>query len=1539
MSSVPTTSSAPVTPSAPAAGAPADDSLRRSKRRKFTLDVVAAAHGNNQKRRKRDYGEVADSDDDAYEDLDDSEAGGGAHAEQLNVETGGADGRRRSRRSTAVFHGYQQDTYDNWVEMSGPFACHKCPSRYESKSSLANHAKMHTKDRKEFKCELCCFSSQTLKSLTWHNNVHKQFGVLSPQISPVTTAGAIPAPDAASAGSPASDSSDSAPVPEAQNTSMDSSTSTASLAAPDLSAEPQPEASEDNDEDDEAAPLLDAENPEDEEDEDDGPPVLEREDEQREVDQEREVSESPDHLAVRKSGRTSKPTQKKLEEKKPRKYTKHQKTMSSLPILEAIDTITTAESSRLQEESPSPRGSLPTTSAPSSVTPPPVVQKETPPVVQKETSKRGVPCSKCPYTCSSVTRLQRHFRGHTLDEGYICPEPECHFMCRKRGFIAKHYILHSKPLPGQPKFCRKVVNKKNGKVTIEEVEDPNHPGTGEEPEDLDTSVEDVTMEEEEEAPPKLEVEEKVEEKPKKRKYEKKSPEQKRLEKEKKDQKELKRLNKMKPSPEQKMPELQIEKVEEESEDVPEEKMPLIPLTSKARVGLVAKAQIKSHKTRIIDGVPHKQCNIGECDFVTTSITQLIVHKTNKHGAKKAFPFHRFLCSTCGYRTTSFGALRAHKMTSHLTAPNRFHRTFYLKEAIGDKFYVKYFTGIGAMPPPPMPLLLDDSQPSTSSNAVSTVTPLKFPHVPVVAPTMREMLLFAQQDEDVDDEPFDSIFRPEALANLTPEEFAALKMVEFCCNVCPYRAPSMNRCQRHYAKHFTNDPIKCKMCSWTARGEEVMKAHEEMHRVDLAEKAAKLAAEQHAMKTDEEKAKDVEHEEFKQTDLFKSIHKWCLAEKAKRPELDEPFTRKMIDSIKGFACTDCPYTSKYRGDMRSHKKRHDIEQSFRCVQCTYTTNRPVSLKDHMKQHLVVNNSLANGGRTHPIVVNQGIPIGTRRGFGKDRIYNCTRCPYVTVSVGCLWRHARYHRRVPKHSICSNCTYSSLDTKKIEEHILVHLAMGDPTEQIPFVKRVDHHGRPVSSLTDLNGPDNKAGERKVQKRKLEKAEKQDVKEKVLPEEEPESFEDEEEEDEDEVPRSSSKRSSRYNKVKNEDKEFRIYNSPAQKRRRTSVEPSPDPEPTRQLSERVSRNKINYSLLSKNGSGKATPSSSSSNLMRLAVEEDDEEMEDDESAAGVKDRQSMEEDEDPMDIGHWKIRNLLREEFGIDAPIKCPDCPFESPDPKILENHRFFHSPNGPTRPFVCSECTFNTITPTALIQHLKVHNDGNEEDMRHAKNPRLQKHQRKGDTIPHGMKGYSCTSCSFKTTTEHKLKEHTAIHRVHLINRIRVSMKRQPPKAEYQRPKMKHLMVAKNAKHCKKCTFKCVTQSVFIEHLDRHGWNQLYKCKICDYSDSCKSIVDFHQMHHHSVKDQTLRGMIQASKIRIEQGRIQNPENADAAPTPEEIVKRSGSIIKCPLCEYVSHEGSQLAFHMTVEHLNEPNAEETISFLSMGIMPPRTTVVAV
>ncbi|ULU09197.1 hypothetical protein L3Y34_013950 [Caenorhabditis briggsae] len=1536
MSSVPTTSSAPVTPSAPAAAASADDSLRRSKRRKFTLDVVAAAHGNNQKRRKRDYGEVADSDDDAYDDLDDSEAGGGAYAEQLNVETGGgagSDGRRRSRRSTAVFHGYQQDTYDNWVEMSGPFACHKCPSRYESKSSLANHAKMHTKERKEFKCELCCFSSQTLKSLTWHNNVHKQFGVLSPQISPVTTAGAIPAPDAASAGSPASDSSDSAPAPEAQNTSMDSSTSTASLVAPDLSVEPLPEAPEGHDDDgDKAAPLLDAENPEDEEDEDDGPPVLEREDEQREVDQEREVSESPDHLAVRKSGRTSKPTQKKLEEKKPRKYTKQQQ--KTLPILDALPPVLddTTASGRLQEDTPSPRGSLPTTSAPLSVTPPPVVQKQTPPVVQKETSKRGVPCSKCPYTCSSVTRLQRHFRGHTLDEGYICPEPECHFMCRKRGFIAKHYILHSKPLLGQPKFCRKVINKKNGKVTIEEVEDPNHPSTGEEPEDLDTSVEDVTMEEEE-APPKLEVEEK----PKKRKYEKKSPEQKRLEKEKKEQKELKKLNKMKAS--EKMPELQIEKVEEESEDVPEEKMPLIPLTSKARVGLIAKAQIKSHKTRIIDGVPHKQCNIGECDFLTTSITQLIFHKTNKHGAKKAFPFHRFLCSTCGYRTTNFGALRAHKMTNHLTAPNRFHRTFYLKEAIGDKFYIKYFTGIGATPPPPPLLVLDDSQPS-SSNAVAVTAPMKFPHVPVVAPTMRQMLFFAQQDEDVDDEPFDSIFRPEALANLTPEEFAALKMVEFCCNVCPYRAPSMNRCQRHYAKHFTNDPIKCKMCSWTARGEEVMKAHEEMHRVDLAEKAAKLAAEQHAMKTDEEKAKHVEHEEFKQTYLFKSIHKWCLAEKAKRPELGEPFTRKMIDSIKGFACTDCPYTSKYRGDMRSHKKRHDIEQSFRCVQCTYTTNRPVSLKDHMKQHLVVNNSLANGsGATHPIVVNQGIPIGTRRGFGKDRIYNCSRCPYTTVSIGCLWRHARYHRRVPKHSICSNCTYSSLDTKKIEEHILVHLAMGGSTEQIPFVKRVDHHGRPVSSLTDLNGgPDNKAGERKVQKRKLEKAEKQEKQEVKVPEEDPESLEDEDEEDdEDEVPRSSSKRPSRYNKVKNEDKEFRIYNSPAQKRRRTSVEPSPDPEPTRQLSERVSRNKINYSLLSKNGSGKATPSSSSSNLMRLAeMEEDDEGMEDGEATNVVK---PMEEDEDPMDIGHWKIRNLLRDEFGVDAPIKCPDCPFESPDAKILENHRFFHSPNGPTRPFVCSECTFNTITPTALIQHLKVHNDGNDEDMRHAKNPRLQKHQRKGDTIPHGVKGYSCTSCSFKTTTEHKLKEHTAIHRVHLINRIRVSMKRQPPKAEYQRPKMKHLMVAKNAKHCKKCTFKCVTQSVFIEHLDRHGWNQLYKCKICDYSDACKSVVDFHQMHHHSVKDQTLRGIIQATKIRIEHGHIQNPENADAAPTPEEIVKRSGSIIKCPLCEYVSHEGSQLAFHMTVEHLNEPNAEETISFLSMGIMPPRTTVVAV
>ena len=492
-----------------------------------------------------------------------------------------------------------------------------------------------------------------------------------------------------------------------------------------------------------------------------------------------------------------------------------------------------------------------------------------------------------------------------------------------------------------------------------------------------------------------------------------------------------------------------------------------------------------------------------------------------------------------------------------------------------------------------------------------------------------------------------MFFSSASTDVPPETLAAMnkKEVFFCCNMCPYKAPTMNRCQRHYAKHFTNDPFKCAHCSWSSRSREVIHSHQKLHEPPeevapppppvVEEPKVEEPVEPKVEETSEDSKEEKEEKDSKKSPpkvvvfsedlvaspIFAPLQKWCTAEKAKRPELNDQFSRKMIDGVKGFQCLDCPYTSKYRGDMRSHKKRHDIQQMYRCVQCTYTTNRPVSLKDHLKQHVALNKVNLENAASKKVVVNQGIPIGHRKGAGKFRIYTCDQCPFTTLTVGCLWRHHRNHRSPARSNICSNCSYSSLEQRKMEEHTLIHLALGGVGEPMPFVKRVDNKGRPVSSLTDLNSEkmserkSNKRGKATVKEEEEEEVEQQTTSQRVL-----------------RTPKAPKPVKEPKEKTPKK-KEEKPPKPDGRKTRKQSLEPSPDPDysipgpssqPTRQLSERATRNRINYSLLSKNGSGKPTPSSSSANLEKLG--------------AG----QEEEEPEEPLEVTHWRIRSFLNEEF---------------------------------------------------------------------------------------------------------------------------------------------------------------------------------------------------------------------------------------------------------------------------------------------------------
>ncbi|KAJ1356091.1 ZnF_C2H2, partial [Parelaphostrongylus tenuis] len=139
------------------------DSLRRSKRNKFHLDV-ATMHLANPERRRPHQGRLTPSPDVV------------ATCRTSSLSPAG---------NASPIPSSEQPIGRRGLE--GTNLCVKCPARFETRPGLANHFKLHFGEKRKFACELCDFSSTTPKSLRLHQKVHDRFGIGPAAAVTVTT--------------------------------------------------------------------------------------------------------------------------------------------------------------------------------------------------------------------------------------------------------------------------------------------------------------------------------------------------------------------------------------------------------------------------------------------------------------------------------------------------------------------------------------------------------------------------------------------------------------------------------------------------------------------------------------------------------------------------------------------------------------------------------------------------------------------------------------------------------------------------------------------------------------------------------------------------------------------------------------------------------------------------------------------------------------------------------------------------------------------------------------------------------------------------------------------------------------------------------------------------------------------------------------------------------------------------------------------------------------------------------------------------------
>ncbi|CAB3410634.1 unnamed protein product [Caenorhabditis bovis] len=820
------------------------------------------------------------------------------------------------------------------------------------------------------------------------------------------------------------------------------------------------------------------------------------------------------------------------------------------------------------------------------------------------------------------------------------------------------------------------------------------------------------------------------------------------------------------------------------------------------------------------------CNIPGCKYQPITTTDLILHKLHVHKAREMQPYRRYICLECGQRFKSFWDRSIHKMKRHRRKPRKIARMFYLKELLGDVFFFKY---------------------------------------------MSESKVEIKQEPESLDDSMNSSFN--SCSSKEGEELSY-------CDLCPYSAVTESRVKRHREKHFTVAEFKCQYCNFWVRSQEIVQQHERLH--FKCEPPDETAAAQQSFTTEERVKLEIFQKGNNAVRLGDALKKWCKKSRLDRKIIDDSFIKVVVDGNKIFQCIDCPYQSKYRGDIRTHKTRHNSGQAFRCTQCTYSAQRPVSLRDHMRLHIAKHErTFQKGIRRKQLIVNNGHHIGESRRGHRLLIYCCNRCDYITSAVSCLWRHHRQHKRVPRVHVCSYCCYSSIDKDRMDEHIVVHSANGKPNG---FARRVNDEGLPIPMITDYSN---------------------DL----------------------------------VSKKQNSPGSIAVLPNPdvQQLQERSSTPGSKSPQGGR--TERSTRNKNNYYMMVNNKQQQQqqqqqvqATSKSQTPLMDL------ERFVHVEGQADEKKKRLKQPEKKIEEATHFAIRQYLKKEDQAEKSQKCPDCPYVSSDLTLFRLHRDMHFYNYRPRQFACCDCSFSAFTASSLQAHLQLHAPmglpGTE-----GSSSRGKKAAKKTEVIPNGAKYFKCTSqnCNFKTVDANTFVEHRNEHRRALWTRLSTVMKRSGCRDDYQKPRMKFHSANKANIHCKKCQFRCVSMNAYISHVDRHGWNRIYKCRMCDYSDNTKSIVDFHETNHHISKELSLTDTHTGIKYALDHGFVVPPAiDGLAAPTPEEVMHQSGNAIKCPMCDFVAHLGPELAFHISQNHADEENAQEMVSYLQMGFAPPSNVV---
>ena len=254
----------------------------------------------------------------------------------------------------------------------------------------------------------------------------------------------------------------------------------------------------------------------------------------------------------------------------------------------------------------------------------------------------------------------------------------------------------------------------------------------------------------------------------------------------------------------------------------------------------------------------------------------------------------------------------------------------------------------------------------------------------------------------------------------------LKKPVYDCPKCHYKSTMMSTLNRHIKGHDNERPFSCYICKKGFQTQRIQMNHENRH----------LGIRPYQCKTCSSKfttgGELFRHTQYKHSNE-KAYHcTECDYKCVEKVKFDRHM--RIHTGERPEQCQDCSYAASNKFSLKRHIRTHTGEKPYMCEKCDKTFTQQNALKEHTFTHNANKPSFKCPICPATSLRRRDLRVHTRKFHCSEEPLLCKKCGTTIPDRYHLNEHMKKH--MVKYLICSICSYSCNNERRMEEHALIH-----------------------------------------------------------------------------------------------------------------------------------------------------------------------------------------------------------------------------------------------------------------------------------------------------------------------------------------------------------------------------------------------------------------------------------------------------------------------------------------------------------------------